>query len=137
MRYSSFLVIPIVVCWASNTNAACVLSDYSVRSEFDRSFDIVVGTVVGERSIPKLNGRDEGVIYTVKLQDSFRGCVLPTFELFSENSSGRFPMTKGMKYFLFIYDDGDILAVDSCGNSGLLTERQKELGAVRDLVRSK
>jgi hypothetical protein len=117
--------------------AACLLNDYSVRSEFVKSLAVVTGTVVGERVTPEHKDRYEGVTYTVNLQDPFRGRASPTFELFSENSSGRFPMIKGMEYLLFIYDYKDVLAVDNCGNSGLLTERQKELDAVRDLARNK
>ena len=117
--------------------AACLLNDYSVRNEFEKSLAVVTGAVVGERVTPEPKGRYEGVTYTVKLQDPFRGRVSPTFELFSENSSGRFPMIKGMECLLFIYDYGDVLAVDNCGNSGLLTERHKELHAVRDLARDK
>jgi hypothetical protein len=101
------------------------LKDYSVRSEFGKSLAVVTGTVAGERVTPEHKGRYEGMTYTLNLQDLFRGRVSPAFERFSENSSGRFPMIKGMEYLLFIYDYGDVLAVDNCGNSGLLTGRQK------------
>jgi hypothetical protein len=112
----------------------CVLSDYSVRGEFERSFAVAIGTVVSERATPESKDLYEGVTYTVNIEESFRGRVPATIELFSENSSRRFPMTKGEKYVLFLYQLADRLAVDNCGNSGPVAENQDVFTAVRQLA---
>jgi hypothetical protein len=55
-------------------------------------------------------------------------------EIFSENSSGRFPMTVGAKYLLLIYAAQGRMHVDYCGNSGLVSERGPELQQVERLA---
>ena len=72
--------------------AACVLSDYSVRAELDRSTTVVVGTVMAERATAETKNFLEGVTYSVRVDETLHGRDAKAVELFSENSSGRFPM---------------------------------------------
>jgi hypothetical protein len=116
-------------------SAACLLGDYSVPTEFERSVAVLVGTVVDERAIPEAKNLYEGVTYSVKTDETLRGKLPAIVELLSENSSGRFPMAKGQKYVLFIYQVADRLAVDNCGNSGPLAEKENVLNAVRQLAK--
>ena len=124
-----------LVAW-DVASAACLLGDYSVRGEFERSVAVLVGTVVGERATPAQENFYEGVTYSVKTEETLRGQAPAIVELFSENSSGRFPMEKGRKYVLFIYKGLNRLAVDNCGNSGLYTEKQDVLKVVRQLAKA-
>jgi hypothetical protein len=58
--------------------------------------------------------------------------------VFSENSSGRFPMQRSERYLLFISRDvEDQLVIDNCGNSGRLSEKAEALRAVRTLASHK
>lgn len=116
-------------------SAVCLLGDYSVPSEFERSVAVLVGTVVGERATPESKNLYEGVNYSVKTEETLRGKVPAIVDLFSENSTGRFPMGKGQKYVLFLYQVEARLAVDNCGNSGLLVEKQNVLKVVRQLAK--
>jgi len=135
MRVVRLFALFAVLCSPQVALAVCVLGDYSVRGEFERSVAVLIGTVVAERATPESKDLYEGVTYTVKIEESFRGRLPPTVELFSENSSGRFPMTKGEKYVLFLYQVVDRLAADNCGNSGLVSDKQDVLTAVRQLAK--
>jgi hypothetical protein len=125
----------VLLCLPEVVSAVCILSDYSVRGEFERSLAVAIGTVVSERATPESKDLYEGVTYTVNIEESFRGRVPATIELFSENSSGRFPMTKGEKYVLFLYQVADRFAADNCGNSEPVAENQDVFTAVRQLAK--
>jgi len=133
-RYIRITSAVLVLSLSQAGFAACVLSDYSVRAELDRSSAVIVGTVVTERATAETKNFLEGVTYNVRVDETLHGRVVKTVELFSENSSGRFPMEKGKTYVLFIYHTVDRLAADNCGNSGLLTEKKAVLASVRQLV---
>jgi hypothetical protein len=53
--------------------------------------------------------------------------------LFSENSTGRFPMDVGTKYLLFVCRDRDRVSVDNCGNSEVYGASSPKLREVRRL----
>ncbi len=135
MRVVWLFALFAVLCSPQVALGVCVLGDYSVGGEFERSVAVLIGTVVSERATPESKDLYEGVTYTVKVDESFRGHAPATVELFSENSSGRFPMAKGEKYVLFLYQVADRLAADNCGNSGLVAEKQDVLTAVRELAK--
>jgi hypothetical protein len=44
-------------------------------------------------------------------------------EIFSENTSGRFPMQLRRRYVLFVYREAGRLMVDNCGNSGFIEDK--------------
>lgn len=54
----------------------------------------------------------------MKVEAVYRGDVSGSLVIFSENSSGRFPMEPHIPYVLFIYREAGRLMVDNCGNSG-------------------
>jgi len=106
---------------------------------YARSFSVFTATVISQRHVPPLDKFFDldGDMYTIKVEEVFRGKLPRTVELFSENSSGRFLMTVGAKYILFIYREHGRLMVDNCGNSDLLTEGSATVAAVRKLSGSK
>jgi len=109
--------------------------DYSVRAEFRRSVAVVKVLVVAKRNVPDPDDPEflGGTIYKVKIQESFRGALEGTVAVFSENSSGRFPMDRGRSYLLFLYQDGVRVSADPCGNSGLVSEKKDVLTTIRAL----
>ena len=136
------LVITICCAMAlatSSASAACVLDDYSVRAEYGRSAVVALALVVSERSEPEQPERGllDGTVYTLRLQEAFRGHPSSTIEVFSENSSGRFPMVKGRNYLVFLYSQLGWLSADYCGNSGLVSDKQSVIREVRELAHSR
>jgi hypothetical protein len=111
----------------------------SVAAEYKKAKAVVVARVSGKREVPETTDSFyyEGTMYTVKIERVFRGVVRAPAEVFSENSSGRFPMLVGSVYLLFIDEPHDRFVVDYCGNSGLISKRAKELEEVERLGRNR
>jgi hypothetical protein len=128
------IIFAVFVLGSKTGFAACLLGDYSVEAELNRSTAVVLGTVIAERATAGTKNLLEGVIYTVRVDETLHGDAAKTLELFSENSSGRFPMEKGKTYILFLYRELNRFAVDNCGNSGLITEKKAVLTSVRQLA---
>jgi hypothetical protein len=125
--------------WGLTAQAVCVNGHPSVTSEYLHSQTVVVASVVAEKSIPEAPDGYflEGTEYTVRVEKKFRGPALATLELFNENTSGRFDMTVGTKYLLFVYQDHGRLRIDNCGNSGELSKSASAFRQVEKLGRPK
>jgi hypothetical protein len=67
----------------------------------------------------------------VRVQEIFKGEPTNSIVIFSENSSGRFSMTVGKTYVLFVYYESGRFQVSNCGNSGLVSEKQDVIKAVK------
>ena len=126
-----------VLAIPSAVSAVCLLGDYTVEAEYSRSAAVVVAKVMSERTVPDPEDSESygGTIYTVKVLESFRGALHGTSEIYSENSSGRFPMERGKKYILFLYRYQGQFSADNCGNSGPVAQKQEVLAAVRSLTK--
>ena len=126
----------IIGCFASAAaSAVCLLDDYSVKAEYARSTAVVIAKVVSERVVPDGPAPDAigGTMYGVAIQESFHGTLRGKVEIFSENSSGRFPMLKGKSYLLFLSQEDGRLSADNCGNSGLASQKKQAVAEVRAL----
>src|SRR5215831_9171194 len=98
-------------------HAVCLNGHPAVAEEYKRANAVVVATVLTERLIPSQdNAFYDGTLYRIRVDSVFRGNLGNKAEIFSENSSGRFPMTVGSKYLLFTYTGNGRMQVDSCGN---------------------
>jgi hypothetical protein len=117
---------------ASNA-AVCLSGQPSVSEEFRSSDAVFVGYVISERAEPESKNYFDGDTYVVRIEEPLRGLLRGQIRLFSENSSGRFPMIVGAKYLLFVYRELGRTMVDACGNSGLVSERSEALSLVRRL----
>ena len=122
---------------ARGSMAACLLTDYSVKAEYDRSDAVAVAQVVSERVVPPSKGEDSlgGTLYTVKIEEWLRRAPRDTVEVFSENS--RFPMKRGVPYLLFLYEAQGQLSADNCGNSGPISDKKNALDIVPQLAEAK
>jgi len=138
MRLMLFPLCFALVAIPQTALAVCLQEDYSVRAEYSRSVAVVIAKVVSQRTLPDPEDPESygGTVYRVKVQESFRGSLHGMVDLFSENSSGRFPMVKGDRYILFLYRQQGQLSPDNCGNSGLLAQKQEVLATVRTLLKS-
>lgn len=114
---------------------ACVNGHPSVSKEYAASKAVLVAKVVGRSSVPALKDGFflDGTMYRLALERTLYGQIYSAPEVFSENSSGRFPMKLGATYLLFVYVQHGRFLVNYCGNSGLLSNRTKELKQVEQL----
>ncbi|MES1199591.1 MAG: hypothetical protein ABUS48_06390 [Pseudomonadota bacterium] len=152
---------------AGAANAYCPGSDqtsptynpnyYSVANEFARAQYVVIARVtattwLGEDGRPTTlhgpfgNGGDApsgfdpylGAYYDLAVSRVFKGRPGSRLRLFSENTSGRFPLEPGQQYLLFVSTDtfeiiGAKRTIDACGNSAPLESAQDVLSAVERL----
>ena len=79
----------------------------------------------------------DGHNYTVEIEEVFKGNLKSPVVIFSENSSGRFPMPIGNTYLIFVYYELGRHQISNCGNSGLLADRQDAVRAIQALKQDK
>ncbi len=125
------LILTALLC--STAHAVCSEGCPSVKKEYGSSQAVIIATVTHQNPVPETRDGSvyEGTNYRLKVDRVFRGRFLSGPTIFSENSSGRFPMEVNRKYLLFIYQQGGRYSVDNCGNSGLLTSDLAVLQAVK------
>jgi hypothetical protein len=115
----------------------------SVAEEFENSPLVFVAKVKSQR---KVSDGDElkymgGTDYEMTVRRTFRGGNLERITLFSENSSGRFPMRVGESYLVFasiahgLVPGKAVFAVNNCGNSGRTREDRRKVREVEKLAR--
>jgi hypothetical protein len=78
-----------------------------------------------------------GTNYKLEPLEKLKGNVPEPLIIFSENSSGQFPMEVGRTYLLFLYQENGRLLVDSCGTSGLVESVKANLKEIRALSASR
>jgi len=118
---------------SSSALAVCLNGHPTVRAEFKASPIVLIGRVLSEKPTPATKHYFEGESYSVTVKEVLRGSADKTISLFSENSSGRFPMKVGASYLLFLHKELGLWQVDNCGNSGLLSKSRAALDIVRSL----
>jgi len=74
----------------------------SLRTEYVGASAVVIAEALSEQIVPD---PDDPVgfaatLYEVRIDESIRGSLHGVVELYSENSSGRFPLEIGKKYIL-------------------------------------
>jgi hypothetical protein len=122
MRTRSF-ALALLACLTAH--AVCINGHPSIPSEYRSAKAVVLVTVIGRKSVPATQNFFEGTMYRVTVEKLFRGKVPPKTLIFSENSTGKFPMEKGHKYLLFLSTENGRLVVDNCGNSALLSNNDE------------
>ena len=134
MNKKSIPLMLALIFWTSGAHAVCFKGDVSVdptkgpvapwNVEFRQSQAVVIGTAVSEKSIPDPAnlGLWSGTVYTLKVDSTLKGSLGRPVEVFSENSSGRFPLKVRSRYLLFLRYDSKTRywIADPCGNSAKL-----------------
>ena len=130
-------ILAVACSWvAAPVLAVCLEGHPTPEQEFRKSAAVVVGRVLSQKETPppkSLNGWYEGTTYSIEVREIVHGSVPKQLSLFSENSTGRFPMRTGSTYLLFLYEQDSVLMVDNCGNSNKLEKARSILTAVRKL----
>jgi len=108
----------------------------SVDDEYQQSNLVIVGRVIKAIKVPESDGLLEGTVYTIRIDKTYHGRKRETIKVFSENSSGRFPMNIGDDYVLFLsLPSAGRTMVDACGNSGLVRKSTSLIESVEKLSR--
>jgi len=114
-------------------SAVCPVPQIPANAEFFKRDIVFSGTVVSEG----YDDRDVGGwFYRVRVLKVFRGPVRAEFTIYTENSSGRFPLEKGQAYLLFASGEQGRLEIDNCTNSAPLTQAAKSIEMIENILRS-
>jgi hypothetical protein len=133
LRHILLLVPVATLLHALPASAACRQPDPKVCAEFFKSDVVFVGTVLALRTVPTKGDFYDGWWYRLRVRKMFRGPDRETVEVFTENSSVRFPLTVGNEYLLFAKDFGGRLEIAHCGNSGLLSQSLQEIQEIEQI----
>lgn len=105
---------------------------------------VFVGRVVAEQKIHEApGGFFDGIEYQLSVVEPLRGKPKALVHIFSENSSGRFPMMVGNSYLVFTsitpgtFAGNPVFTISYCGNSGEVKSKVKALSLVRKLSKSR
>lgn len=129
----------IVAVSLGTTALAYCPSSPSAKQEFKSSTVVFVGEVIREKEILETGNFIAGTYYTINVKEVLKGQPAQPTHLYSENTSGRFPMEIGLSYLVFASPElfeglkTPQLAISNCGNSGALQEAAKALAAARKL----
>ncbi len=125
-----------LLLFVDSAGAVCPEPHPKVCAEFFKSDAVFVGTVLTERTVPERERAYDGWVYRLRVRQTFRGAVRDILEVFTENSSGRFPLVVGETYLLFASVDEGRLTIDNCGNSGPLSQLQNLIPQIRKIKRT-
>lgn len=117
----------ILILWSSLASAACPNGYPTISEEYRSSVMVLIGKVVAHAATPAEGDFYDGDTYTVIPLRVLKGSPGSKVDLFSENSTGRFPMDMNREYLLFVYEEGGRLMVDNCGNSDLMPHAKNAL----------
>jgi hypothetical protein len=117
--------------------AVCVNGHVTVKDEYSKSEYVLTAVVISASKVPgSRDGQDlDGTEYKLRSLRILKGHPTESFTVFSENSSGRFPMDAKKTYLVFVYGEHGRLRLDNCGNSGLLNASANVLAEVLNLAR--
>jgi hypothetical protein len=132
---SALLVTLLVLLVPPPGASVCLEGRLSVDREYHKSSGVLIGRVIASRAVPESKEYLEGTVYSVRVEEALHGELPDTVEVFSENTSGRFPMDVGTRYLLFVYTNLGRTMVDNCGNSGPVASTTEVLKRVRRLTR--
>lgn len=118
----------------------------SVAAEYGSSKFVILGRATRTKNIssPEDPAGFDWTVYEVKVLAVYKGQPPRSLKLVSPNTTSRFPMDEGKDYLLFIdhssepeFAGTEVLPadfVDNCGNSGLASERSKEIRMTQRLT---
>ena len=143
MRAVKLIVSSAFLVAAAASAVAYCDSFPTVEQEFKATAVIFVGRVISAREVRiRSQAVSGGTFYSVKVAQPLKGSPSKTVELYSENSSGRFPIQVGERYLVFadygVFEGirGRKLAINNCGNSAALAKAQKALAVLHALTKA-
>jgi hypothetical protein len=118
---------------SSIVSAVCLKGNLSIKEEYANSDSVFVGKVLKKKYVPESGGYYDGNEYTVQVKEIFKGNPNKNTNIFSENTSGRFPMAEGKTYIIFLYSASGRQQINNCGNSGLKSKKEDTLKTLKQL----
>ncbi len=123
---------------ATSVWSVCFQPAPRVCTEFYDSTAVFTGKVVSVRDqIFSEGGAPGGWFYRIWVERSFRGPSGPFIEVYTENSSARFPLEKGHRYLLFAQRYEGVLTLTCCGNSGFLENSTSAIKQIEQILNTK
>jgi hypothetical protein len=140
MRALKLIASSTLLVTAAGPVAAYCDSFPTVEQEFRSSALVFVGKVSSAREvIVQSQSITGGTFYSVEVAEALKGNPPQKLQLYSENSSGRFPMEVAVRYVIFadrgVFEGirGQQFAISNCSNSAPLPKGEKTLETVRRL----
>ena len=116
------------------TMALCLRGHPSVAAEAAAAPLIVTARIVQQRQLFEDASDPEGVtgtVYSAEVTSWVKGASPAQIQIYSENTSSRFPMDVQSDYVLWLFKDGTWYFVDNCGNSTELAGHSAVLESVK------
>lgn len=125
MRTTRSLAWMLLITLVSPAAFGACVGDYSLSGEYKQSEVVLTGLVTDAHLIEDKDDPEAfaGIIYSVRADHTYRGGLQTIVRIYSENTSGRFPMELGTRYVLFLHKSGPNLSAYDCGNSGPADEK--------------
>jgi len=107
---SSLLAAAALLVSAAPAHALCVYrgdlyGQSTLQGELAESRRVVKATVIDERPMqPWGEDGEVGSLYTLRVEQTFKGAPTPTIAVFTERNSGGFYLDTGETYLLFLTD---------------------------------
>ncbi len=133
---SCFSICFALVVFEDAAEAFCLEPHPKVCAEFFRSDAVFVGTVLTEREVPPEGSSYDGWLYHIRIKQTFRGKLQSAVDVFTENSSGRYPLAVDETYLLFAQVFEGRLNIDNCGNSGPISKTKDLIAQIHTIKRS-
>ena len=135
LRFAAIVTVTLVeTCAAAD---ACPDGTFpSLDRELWSSSAVVIGQVMSGRYSPKSPGGNwvDGTTFQLAVREVIQGSTAKKLTLFSENSSGRFPMQIGAEYLVFASPCDGQLYVNGRGNSGPVAEKVEVIAKLRTMA---
>jgi len=133
----TFFLVAFILASSPPAKAVCPAPEIPANSEFFKRDLVFTGSVLSFRELPDTDDAIGGWLYQVKVEKIFRGVARPAVEVFTENSSIRFPLEKNREYLLFADRRAGRFEIDNCGNSALISEAADSLERLNRLLAGK
>lgn len=138
--FRHFCICGLIFFVSLNNRAYGLCSDGrhpAIQEEYGTSKFVILGIVISKQDIssPEDPQGIDSTVYDVDVYKYFKGSTIPNLKIISENTTSRFPMEVGKKYLLFLrfITTENKSIVDSCGNSGEITNKKTDIEAVSKL----
>jgi hypothetical protein len=105
----------------------------SVVCEFLNSDAVFVGRVISIQAAPPWSEELDGSLYTLSVEELFRGPNSGKISVYRENSSGRYTLEVGKEYLIFATQNLGRFEIGSCGNDVPLSQAMATIQRLRKL----
>ena len=128
------LLVILSFFFATGSSAVCLSDKPSVKSEYENNEAVFVGKVVDEAYLSDDQGFYTALLYSIKVQYTYKGKQSDILVAFNNMDSGRFPMDVGKEYLIFTDASYSPIIISSCGNSKEVSNAAEAIAEVNKLA---